>query len=243
MTQFEELIKRVDKAASRMGGLIAILLAVKERRSKDVTYDGADFYVKGVKVKAELINREMARVELKVGLTIISYNKKLWDRTWTLSQWQKAMERLTEENHLLFAALAWGGVEFVLSKTEKDRAAAEILKRRTERDLKAVGKFAQAIKDKQVPNEQATNNRGRSYIRAWFVTYHILSHRAHIIAGYHEAKNMLTIAEHCKDKKTASGISSGCLELNRKGWLPIREMTPIGLRTCKQWCKCYIIYR
>lgn len=58
--------------------------------------------------------------------------------------------------------------------------------------------------------------------------------------GYTEAKRVLGPTEdHCHD----DGIRQGCIELARKGWMPLGDMVPIGDATCYSNCLCRIVYR
>lgn len=57
---------------------------------------------------------------------------------------------------------------------------------------------------------------------------------------YTQALNKLDDAsQHCHTTPTAIG----CPELTERGWIPIEEMVPIGLRQCSYGCRCGISYR
>lgn len=58
--------------------------------------------------------------------------------------------------------------------------------------------------------------------------------------GYEEARRILGHNEHHCYK---DHIRQGCIELAQKGWVPIREITPIGNATCYTNCLCHIEYR
>lgn len=220
-----------------MGGLVAILLAVKAKKTRDIQWDAkeARFKVDGKVIPMTRIRRELGRMELKVAALILSYNAKLWAKEWTLDKWRSEMAKLAQDSHILFGALALGGL--VVSARDLT------VQRRTTRDLAALKRFARAIKNGLTPSLPVVNNRSRTYLRSWYVTYHLLSHRAHILAGYTEARRRLTPAEHCRTKHTAEGLIDGCWEVARKGWMPILQMPPLGTLVCLQFCKCWIQYR
>lgn len=232
MAEFDKLVKQVSKAAQNMGGLIAILLAVKAHKTQDVQWDPskAQFIVNGKAIPLKEIQKELGRIELKIAATIISYNNKLWNHEWTVTKWRAEMDKLIQDNHILLGALAVGGIV----AAAKD---ATVL-RRIDRDTKALGNFKTAIKTKSIPSLPMIQSRGRTYIRSLYVTYHLLNQRIHIAAGYKWAKRILTPSEHCHTKNDLAG----CYETAARSWILIRDMPPIGTLVCRQFCKCYIIY-
>jgi hypothetical protein len=225
------LIRQARKAAQTTGGLLAILLVIK--RGRKVVWDPkrVRFVVDGKLIPISAVRKELARLDLKLAATIESYNRKLASGQWSIKKWRKEMDGLVQTSHILYGALALGGIAVAL----KD---ANVL-RRTGRDLKAVAGWQYTIDNGLMKSLAMSNNRGRSYVRSFSVTYNILSQRMHILAGYDEAKRILTRAEHCRTK---NGLE-GCFEVAQRGWIPIREMPPIGTLPCKQWCKCSILYR
>lgn len=237
MSEFDQLVKQASKAAQNMGGLTAILLAIQGRKADKVQWDKdkAQFEVDGKVIPAAAIQIELGRIELKIASLIISYNNKLWLKQWDVKEWRAAMTKLIEDNHTLFGALALGGIVVAL----KDPTVI----RRKDRDAKALAGFARAQRQGTIPSLPMMNNRGKTYIRAAYATYQLLNQRAHILAGFTEAKRVLTPAEHCRNKLVSGKLVEGCLEAARRGWMPIREVPPIGTLVCVQFCKCYIIYR
>lgn len=233
MADFEQLIVRAKKTAGSFGGLLSLLLAIK-RGAPNVSFAGASFYVDGTKVAAALIQKELDRVELRIAALIFSYNEKLFKKEWTLAKWREEMDKLVEDSHLLFAGLALGSIALA--------AASTTVIRRVDRDKTAVGRFARALRYKQVPSLPLANNRGRTYIRSFRVSYQILEHKEKIDAGYTEAKRVLTPAEHCHTELKPP-YRDGCFEVAAKGWMDIRDMPPIGSLLCAQFCKCHLIYR
>lgn len=238
MAALDQLIEQAKKTAGSFGGLLSLLLAVKRGATKNIEFRGAAFYVEGDRVTPALIQKELGRVELKIAATIFSYNEKLFKKEWTIVEWREAMEKLVEDSHILFAALAMGGIATAVKDVD--------VKRRIERDKKAVKRFSRALRYKQVPTLQLAHNRGRSYLRSFYVTFQLLNHAINIFSGKLEAKNILSPAEHCRTPKTQENSDKpeeGCYEIAVKGWLPIKQMPPIGTRVCGQFCKCHLIYR
>ena len=234
MAKIDELIKHADKTAASHGGLISLLLATKSKQQVEWDKNEARFIVDGKKIPIEDIQKELSRIESKVAAQVALYNNKLWTKEWGLETWRKAMEKLVQDNHILFAALAFGGIALV--------AGDPTVERRTERDLDALRRFSIDIKRGLVNSSAVAYNRGRTYLRSWYVTYHLLSHKAHILAGFESARRVLTKAEHCRTKTVKGATLEGCLEVAKKGWMPIREMPVIGVLVCKQFCKCWIKY-
>lgn len=232
MADFEQLIARARKTAGTFGGLLSLLLAVKG--GAQVSFANGSFYVGGHKVPAEMIRKELDRIELRIAATIALYNTRLWKGEWTLAKWREEMDKLVENSHLLFGGLALGSVALA--------AVNSTVERHIERDLGAVERFKTAIERKQVPSLPLAQNRGRAYIRSFRVSYQILEHKEKIEAGYNEAKRILTPAEHCHSELKPP-YRDGCFEVAMQGWMPIAQMPPIGTLLCGQFCKCYLIYR
>lgn len=57
--------------------------------------------------------------------------------------------------------------------------------------------------------------------------------------GYTQARRRLNPAEHCRN----SEHRWGCVELARRGWRPIHDITPIGEATCWDGCVCEMEFR
>lgn len=238
MAELDQLIKDASKVAGQYGGLISLLLVIKRGQTTTVTFDKktARFRVDGKEVPIEKILAELARIESSTSRKVLLYTNKLNNGVWTLQQWEDAMEKLLRDHHHLFGALALGGLAVAVSDPT--------VQRRVVRDVNYLRGFVQAIsagrKDRTNPlSLQNIIRRGRSYIRSLTMTYHLLNHQAHIIAGYEYARRVLTRAEHCRTK----GKVEGCVEAHLRGWISIRDMPPIGTLVCKQFCKCYLKFK
>ncbi len=236
MAKFDDLIAQAQKTAKTFGGLVALLLAIKKGSKVEFNSAGASFVVDGHKVAAALIQKELGRIELKIAAIIHTYNERLWNKQWTLAKWREEMDKLIENSHLLFAGLALGGL--AIAATLPD------VIRRIDRDKAAVKRFGRAIRYKQVPSLPLAQNRGRAYLRSFYTTFQLLDQKAKIDAGFNEAKNILSVAEHCHTTIQGQAVHrEGCFEVTVRGWMPIKDMPPIGTRVCGQFCKCHLIYR
>ncbi len=235
MAKLDELIAQARKAAQSMGGLLSILLAIQEHSKITFDRNQAAFFIDGKKVTATEIRKELERLESSTAATVLTYNQRLYNDVWNVTQWREAMEKLAENSHILFGAIALGSIAAAVR--------ASTVKRRIERDHKALKRFAAALRSRQMPTQQMANNRVRAYLRSFSVTYAVLDQQVHIQAGYTEAKRVVTAAEHCRNSLAPGGVIEGCLEAAHRSWMPIQEMPPIGTLTCKQFCKCFIIYR
>jgi hypothetical protein len=213
------------------------LLEIKHGEGKKITWSAkrARFRVDGKEIPIKQILAEVARLELSISARLVIYAQNLKSGKWTYDKWLSEMEKLLQDSHLIFAALALGGLAAA--------AANATVERRSVRDVTYAKNFGKVLESPKPPSPAATISRARSYVRSLGVTHQILSHRAHIIAGYTEAKRILTPAEHCRTKVVGVVVLQGCYEVALRGWLPIREMPPIGTLVCKQYCKCYIVYR
>lgn len=236
MAEYQQLIDQAEKAVGNFGGLISLLLAVKQGTKVEYDPKRAAFYVDGRFVNVLPIRKELDRVELKIAALILSYNERLFNKQWTLAKWREEMDKLVESSHYIFAGLALGSI----AKAVRDTTVA----RRLDRDKEALKRFAGAIQAKQVPSLPLAQNRGRAYIRSFYVTFQLLDQKAKIDAGFTEAKRVLTPAEHCRTQIQGQAIfKEGCYEAAARGWMSITEMPPIGTLVCGQFCKCYIIYK
>lgn len=238
MADFDRLIEQANKTAQQWGGLVSLLLAIKAGRSAYVTFRPreAAFFVDGRKVGVELIRKELGRVELRIAVTIIAYNEKLWRGEWTIEKWRSEMEKLVRDSHYILGGLALGSLFAALDFDTVDRHVG--------RDVAALVRFARAFEIKQIPSLPLMQNRGRAYLRSFYMTYEQVNHQVHILGGFREGKRILTPAEHCRTRTHGHGVAEiGCFEAALRGWLPIASVAPIGTLICGQFCKCYIIYR
>jgi hypothetical protein len=236
-TDVDKLIEQARKAASDMGGLLALLLVVRTGDVSHVYFDPTkgQFIVNGRLVPLSTIRNQLTKIESDLGKKIVSYNDKLFSGQWEMPKWRTEMQKLVENSHVILAALAIGGI--VLA------ARNDIVSRKLDRDTGYLDKFQAALRRGQVPSKPMANNRGKAYLRSSWVIYHLIEHQLKVRAGFKEAKRILTHAEHCHNRLGLGGIQEGCYEAALRGWMSIYEMPPIGSLVCGQFCKCYVIYR
>lgn len=237
MAEFDRLILQVSKASGNIGGLLSLLLAVKAHKSANINFSRATlrFSVDGKTVTLAAIRHQLLGIESALAALIIDYNTKLFLKQWTLAKWREEMEKLVENGHYIFGALALGSIAASIGNP--------VVQRKLARDTQALGRFAGALRAKQVPSLPLANNRGRAYLRSIYTTYWILDHQLHVEAGFSEGKRVLTPAEHCRNRLAPGGVQEGCYEAALRSWMPVAEVPPIGTLVCGQFCKCYIIYR
>lgn len=252
MSKIDDLIKQASGAARTYGGLVSLLLVVREGNADKIRWKPkeARFVANGTEISFEKLRAELLRIESRLSATVLLYLSNLQEGKWTIEKWREEMKKLLENHHIIFAALALGGIAVA--------AKNDTVIRRIDRDVDFLKGFAKVIKEARkvggiirggpsagivVPKPQITFGallrRARTYIRSITMTYHLLNHRAHILAGYKEAKRVLTPAEHCRTKAP----EEGCLEAAGRGWIDIEKMPPVGTLVCKQFCKCYLIFR
>lgn len=246
-SEFNKLVRQASKTARDLGGLTSLLLSLKEKGGTTIKWDSrlAQFEVNGKQIPQAQVLVELSRIDLRIGNIVDQYNKKLFSGLWTLRKWTEEMLKLIDDGHMIFAALAVGGLAIA--------AASPLLARRRQRDRRYLRRYSSALRTGiAVPDEKESGrtltasrarSRSRAYVRSLYVTFHLLWHRAHIAAGYKLARRILSPAEHCRDKIIDGQMVKGCLETARQGWIPIQEMPAIGTLVCKQFCKCRIQFR
>jgi hypothetical protein len=223
-------VRKARKAALILGGLTALLLVPSAGQEVKWDPDKARFIVNGRTISYKQVQVELRRIDMRLAGQMSVFNDRLQSKQWTIAQWFKAVTEWAIASHLIYGALSAGGLVASVSNS--------VVRRRTERDLTAIKRFKYS-QAKGLLSKLQADGRIRAYIRSLHVTYHLLSQRMHILAGYTEARRILTPAEHCRTK----GHLEGCFEAAARGWMPIREMPPIGTLVCMQFCKCWILYR
>jgi hypothetical protein len=75
------------------------------------------------------------------------------------------------------------------------------------------------------------------YGQAGRKTYEAVRVRAGTNTGLKEMRNILGPSDHCH------GASNGCIEQNKRGWVPIGDLVPVGERLCGPNCHCSVEMR
>lgn len=235
--RIRQIQKEADALAKKLPGVLPLLLTLKEGQIRTVTYDKSTgrFRIRGKIVPLSEIRRQLGIMEAQIAKTMDLYARRLATGVWTIEKWYVEMGKLIESSHTLFAALAVGSIA----------AATNIpdLVKTIDKELEFLLNFKKEIKRGRYITEDLLNvrpiiARSKSYIRAMFIQYAVLKHQLAILAGFTEAKRILTAQENCRSKPE----TQGCWEAAGV-WMPIKDIPPIGTLTCGQYCKCYLIFR
>jgi hypothetical protein len=232
----DQLIKQAQVFANDTDGILLLLFTLKNNRIRKVTFDKGHFKINERVLSFRDLQIQLRKFDDKLAKKILKYAEFLSLGIWTLEKWHREMEKLIENSHILYGALAIGSILFaikdgtVIRRIERDKSYLEKFKKDIFR-----GKYTQ---DNKEISSIKIRNRGRSYIRSASITYANLVHKLHITLGYKEAKRILTAKESCKRIQALNG----CIDIGGI-WMPIKEMPPIGTLVCGQYCLCYLIFR
>lgn len=145
----------------------------------------------------------------------------------SLPKWQNAMRREMKNIHLWNAAGARGGWA-QMSAADFGRLGPAM-----KRQYQYLERFAVQI-EQGLPLDGRFLRRAEMYAEAGRGTYHQVDELAHRERGHTQERNILDAgAESCGE----------CEDESSRGWVPIGELVPIGGRTCKTRCRCFIEYR
>jgi hypothetical protein len=157
------------------------------------------------------------------------------DGDFGLSEWRKEMRSVVKGVHTASAAVArggWGQME----RTDWGWAGGQV-----KRQYKALDKFKSALsehKDKMEAEE--ADGPGNMLVRASMygesgkVSYHGMIRRVQQAAGAEEAKRVRSGKPDSCDT---------CTREERRGWVAVKAVVPIGDSECITRCRCYITYR
>lgn len=137
---------------------------------------------------------------------------------------RRGLGDLVRETTLYAAALAAGGWDN-MTPTAYGRSGAAI--RAQERYLDGW------MRELAATGQTAHPGRAGSYAQAPRATYEALVQERALARGLGYVRSVLGAAEHCDD----------CVRLAALGYVPAREMTPIGRRRCRVRCRCRLLYR
>lgn len=100
--------------------------------------------------------------------------------------------------------------------------------------------FAYQMDHGTQPLDGRAMNRAGLYGRYGNGMWQNIIYEKMIRLGKTEAKNILGPTEdHCND----SADRPGCIEITKRGWIPIEQMVSVGDRTCYTNCLCHVMYR
>jgi hypothetical protein len=232
-------VKQAEADAKQDAAKLGLLLLLLFRRrhgfeGHKVEFDEstAKFRVDGRAVSVTSIRMYLTRIEDRMGKRLLKITTDLENKQITFAQWKREFDRTITSMHVLAGALIAGSI----IKAANHRVVQESI----DEQLRFADDFANSVKSKQAGSPAKIRARAKSYSRAAHIIFSDLELKIRIALGVdNEAKRVLRVAEHCHN----SAATPGCLELAQKGWIPIEEMVPIGKATCKNWCRCYIVYR
>lgn len=233
--EIQQAEKDAEKDAEELALLLLLLLGKKDRAGLEVVrFDAAKgrFYYNGKSVSVTQIRKYLARIETRQARKLARLTEQLEKDEITIGEWKRQFDRSITTSHVLAGALALGGIAVAVRNAAIQEQIAE--------QLAFADVFAENIRSGKAGSLAKRKSRARSYVRAVHGTFVNIELEARRLMGVQtECRNRLRVAEHCNTGKQRIG----CVELTRKGWMPLDEMVPIGGRQCGPWCKCWIEYR
>lgn len=145
----------------------------------------------------------------------------------SLAEWQTTMMELSKQANLAGTAMESGGW-FQLGPEEFGRAGNRI-----RNEYNYLREFASQIESGKQPLNGTLRRRAQLYGEQGRVTYYDAARASAKSDGFNQERSILNPADHC----------DSCVEQAAKGWSPIESLIPIGSRTCRSNCKCYMAYR
>ncbi len=158
---------------------------------------------------------------------------RLMDREVSLVAWERAVQRHLKVLYGAQISLASGG----MNRMTPDRWG------RAGGLLAAQYRYLRRLRHQVETGEQRRDGtllrRVRAFARSGRGAYFRQEMHEHIETGREEARSITRPGDHCSPK----GDRPGCVELEKRGWMPIPEMTPPLSRACYDGCNCYLEYR
>jgi len=153
-------------------------------------------------------------------------SRKLIAGTINTAQWAKGMQEAVQRGHRAMALLAYGGQPHITEPVWAQTAA--IIKQQD----KYLKRFVEQVRNGQAPLTDGLVNRARMYMDALYATHENLALMREEGAGATEARRVL--AGGAVDDRNCEP----CIELARKGWLPIDKLPRLGATPCLSKCRC-----
>lgn len=228
-----------DKSTGLRGLLTARRLASvhmkKPKGEKDFVYDQVTGKyrdtVTGRVLSEKQLESAVARVSSEAQKRMKEETKQLMAGTIMFAVWYSRSRNIMKALYKTIWVLWLGGFLF------DDETQREIFYALMLLQFKRFDDFtAQLDSGKQVLNGTAVMRAGM-YGRYGNPLYQNIKLDRGIMQGHDEAMRILGMNEnHCHDATN----TPGCIELAAKGWIPIRQMIPLGGATCRGNCLCTI---
>lgn len=215
------------------------LIDFGSRRSKiKYFYDSGNYY-------RQVIGRRKQRVPLhyiKLDVTRFSQQMCMLQREFTQAligeqisaqDWYTGVTRLMKYSYRAVVDIARGSVDPMSVNEERE------FLRVVEDEISKFNLYSKQIAAGDVPLDGRILNAVCSLERRMnriFENWKLWEAKR---SGFVQARRRLTIAEHCRDSEQRYG----CVELARRGWQSIWDITPIGDATCWDGCLCEMEYR
>lgn len=231
------LNKEARARAATLGAVLSLILLFQAGSKSRVNFDRRTllFSLDGRKVNAGALRRQLQSMESQLAAVMVLYVDRLLSGEWKTDKWRDEMEALLRQSHLLFAALAAGGLAAVVAEP----ALLKVAELRAERDIRYLGGFSEDVRKGKYKNGRRALNRAKSYLKSARITYANVQLELAKLAGFTEARRILNAKESCRRRLARIG----CVEAAERGWVLIDDMPPIGTLVCKQFCLCYLEFR
>jgi hypothetical protein len=238
----EPEIKRAQQDAERDAEWLALLLLLAFRRRDSVAvrrvlFDAPRglFLVDGKAVTLRSVYRTLDRIRERMAGKLGRLTLDLEAGRITLSEWKRSFDRSITSSHILFGAFALGGIAVaVRNATLIDRVGEQ---------LQYADAFSEEIRNGRAGSFAKIASRSKLYLQSPHILFTDLQLDLVKKTGfYSEAMNVLRPAEHCFRSKPDEPFPI-CTEITKRGWIPVDEMTPIGSRKCRRWCRCFLKFR
>lgn len=165
------------------------------------------------------------------GRNVQALTDRLARREITVAEWQLAMTREIRSATLAGLASAHGGFDR-LSPAMYGRAGAHL------RGQYAYLRAWAAELERGAPIDGRARRRAAMYIESARQHHEREVGQDREARGYDRAKSVRVARDSC----ASVGDVPGCIEMERRGFVPITEYVYPGRRPCRSACKCFTVY-
>jgi hypothetical protein len=157
---------------------------------------------------------------------IRAISQQLVDGEINLAEWQIQTSTLLKHLHVAMGLAASGGVNGA------DASTLGFIGSQIKEQYKFLRKFARDIKSGKQKLDRSLVARSALYTQSARGTHEKVRVRSAVQNGLTEERNILGASDHCH------GASNGCIEQQKRGWVPIGQLVPVGERLCMANCRC-----